>query len=128
MPWSEGPHNGFTTGPDVWLHTQPLPTALTAAHQTATPGSTWHRYRELINLRKRHPDLWRAPFELVRRDADVLIVGRGDLLIVANLGAHPVDVPELAATHRLFVSAPTADDTGVNSTTVRPETTVVARR
>ncbi|MFM8267613.1 MAG: alpha-amylase family glycosyl hydrolase [Ilumatobacteraceae bacterium] len=129
VPWTDGPHNGFTTGSDVWLRTRPLPTALTVAHQVATPGSTWHHYRELVGLRTRHPDLWHAPFEVLRRDGDLLVIGRGNLLIVANLGAHAVEVPELARTRRIFVSTTTSmtDDPGVD-VSVGPETTIIAHR
>ncbi|MDO8390576.1 MAG: alpha-amylase family glycosyl hydrolase [Actinomycetota bacterium] len=104
MPWTDGPVNGFTTGPAAWLATMPVPTSLTAEHQVATPGSTWHRYRELIGLRKRFPALWQEPFELVEQGREHIVLRRGSLLVVANLGAQPVAVAALAGLPVVYTS------------------------
>jgi len=96
MPWTEGPVNGFTTAAAAWLATAPVPPQLTAEHQVGTVGSTWHRYQQLIGLRRQYPALWHEPFQLVEQGAEHLVARRGSLLVVANLGEDPVTVAALA--------------------------------
>lgn len=120
MPWTDGPVNGFTSGAAAWLSTAPLPAALTAQHQMAAEGSTWRQYKELVGLRRAHPQLWQAPFELVEQGAEHLVIRRGDLLVAANLGAQPVAAPSIAGATVVYSSS----DAPVG-TTLAPESTVV---
>jgi len=120
MPWTDGPVNGFTSAAAAWLATAPLPTQLTAAHQVATPGSTWHRYQQLIGLRKQFPALWQAPFQLVEHGAQHVVLRRGSLVVAANLGAQPVAVAALAGGSVVYAS-----DAAPVGTTVPGECTVI---
>ena len=126
IPWTDGHLNGFSTAPSAWISTAPLPTELTVAHQVATPGTTWHRYRDLALLRKRYPDLWRAPFEVLDRGTSHIVVRRGAVTVIGNLGTSPVDVGGLAAiagARTVFTSG--ADFDLASSGVVAGETTVV---
>lgn len=126
IPWTDGHLNGFSTAPAAWISTAPLPTELTVAHQVSTPGTTWHRYRELALLRKRHPDLWRGAFEVVDRGPAHIVVRRGSMIVVGNLGTTPVDLSgllALAGARTVFTSG-AAFDLAVSGV-VAPETTVV---
>lgn len=126
MPWTDGPVNGFTTAPSAWLATAPLPVELTAAHQVADPSSTWCHYRQLVALRSEYPDLWQAPFELVERGAEHLVIRRGQVLAVANLGAAELVVRTAAEGCRtVFESTPGATLDGT-VLTVPAETTIIA--
>jgi alpha-glucosidase len=92
MPWTTGPSHGFTTAEEAWLQTAALPSALTVERQRDDADSTWHQYRALVGLRKQYPQLWQAPFSATRPRADALVVRRGPLTVVANLGAEPLRV------------------------------------
>ena len=117
MPWTGGPHNGFTTAPEAWIATAPLPPSLTVEQQRDDVTSTWHRYRQMVGLRKAHPAIWEAPFELLRRDGDLLVIARGPYVVACNLGGSPVDVPELHGTTLVFDSAtPSTPPAGTPST------------
>jgi alpha-glucosidase len=120
MPWTSAPVNGFTTADAAWLSTAPLPAEFTAEQQVADPASTWHRYQAMIALRRQHPQLWQAPFELVEHGTEHLVIRRGNLLVVANLGEQPVEVPAVAGATAVFSS-----DALPSGTTVAPESTVV---
>ena len=126
IPWTTGVHNGFTTG-DPWLAAEDRPAEHTVEHQRATPGTPLHRYRELIAVRRAHPELHTSVLEWVPLGrADVAAARRGSLLIVANLSAEPVEVPTDGAAELVFTSgeAPTVTDGGLR---VAPETTVYVR-
>ncbi len=127
MPWSIDPDKGFTTASAAWLEIEPLPVELTADFQTDSPHSTWHDYRELIGLRKRHPALWQAPFEVLDQGAGHLIIGRGDLRIVGNLTEAPIAAPALDGSDIVFQSASNAVSIVDGVTWVAAEATVIAR-
>ena len=127
MPWSSDVGNCFTSAPIAWLHTEPLPVELTAAHQTDSPHSTWQRYRQLVGLRKQYPALWQAPFQLLEQGPSHLVVGRGDLRVVSNLGAHPVAAPSLDGADVIFQSVDGVVLLVDGVAWVEAEATVVAR-
>jgi len=127
MPWSTDLERGFTTAPVAWLHTEALPTELTADFQTDSPHSTWQRYRELVGLRKQHPALWRSPFELIEHGAGLIAIARGDLRIVGNLSDAPIAAPALDGAEILFQSANDAVSLVDGNTWVAAEVTVVGR-
>ena len=86
MPWDSSAHNGFSTG-DPWIDAVPRPLDQTvAAQQQAEPDAPVHRYRSLLAVRRRHPDMWRAPLEWIET-ADPLVAAlrRGSIAVVANL-------------------------------------------
>ena len=92
MPWDSTAHNGFSTG-EPWIDAEPRPAEQTVAGQRGDPGAPVHRYRELLAVRRRHPDLWRAPSERIETaDPLVAAVRRGSTAIVANLADRRADV------------------------------------
>ena len=127
MPWSTDPDKGFTSAPAAWLQTEDLPASLTADHQTDSPHSTWQRYHQLVGLRKAHPALWQSPFTVLEQGAEHLVIARGDLRIVCNLGARPVPAPALNGAAILFQSTDGAVQVVDGSSVVAHEATVVAR-
>lgn len=127
VPWTDAANNGFTAASTAWLETEPLPTEFTVAAQVPDPYSTRHRYQQLIALRKRMPQLWKAPMEVFRRTDAELIIRRGDLMVVANLGAEAYDfVPEGRFVIE-FESRPGGATIDVGRLRVQPESTVVIR-
>ena len=92
MPWEPGPGNGFTTG-SPWLRAKDRPQADTVAGQLSTPGAWIHRYRDLVLVRGRHPDLWREPAHwLPTASPTVAVVRCGTLFVVANLSPETVEI------------------------------------
>ncbi len=96
MPWGPGRGNGFTTG-DAWLPARRRAEPETVQGQETAPSSWLNRHRDLLSLRRRHPDLWEtlAQWLDTGRD-DVAVVRRGRTCIVANLSPEgvTVDLPE----------------------------------
>lgn len=127
MPWTAGPLNGFSAAPAAWLHTAPLPASLTVEHQRLEASSTWHRYRELIGLRKRYPQLWQAPFVGSRLGSHALLVRRGPLAVVANLAAEPLLLDDLRDVVVLYASTTDGAAVGAAGVVVAAETTVLLR-
>lgn len=85
MPWDSDAHNGFSTS-DPWIDAERRPADQTVAAQRADPDAPVHRYRSLLAMRRRHPDLWRAPLEWIETSAPlVAALRRGRTAVVANL-------------------------------------------
>ena len=127
MPWTSAPVNGFTTAPAAWLATAPLPGELTAQAQQGAADSTWQRYHRLAMLRTQYPALWQEPFEVVEHGDHHLVVARGNLRIIANLGAQPIAVPAAWVVDILFESADDAVHLTTDHAQVAPEATVITR-
>jgi alpha-glucosidase len=128
MPWTAGHANGFTTAESAWLPTAPLPPESTAEQQLADPASTFHRYRRLVGLRRRLPELCEAAFELVRRDPTSIVVRRGDVLVIANLGPEPVTVDVTGEAELVFESCESAAEVAGGVLSVAPDASVVVVR
>jgi len=96
MPWGPGRGNGFTTG-HPWLPARPRQASETVQGQKSNPSSWLNRHRDLLAVRRSHPDLWQTPavWHDTGRD-DVAVVGRGRTCVVANLSPErvTVDLPE----------------------------------
>ena len=125
MPWTAGPLNGFTTAPSAWLQTAALPADLTVEHQRRDAHSTWQQYRALVGLRKNFPPLWQAPFQATRPRPDSLVVQRGPLTVVANLGSEPLRVDAFRGAtvlHSTSADAWVDDESGA---VVAGETTII---
>ena len=129
MPWSPGPGNGFTTA-TPWLPAADRPETETVRGQLATPGSSIHRYRDLIAMRRRHPDLWKSPASwLAAGPPGVAVVGRGSALVVANLSANTAEVPTGSGRYTtVFSSSGDAPAFAPGAVRVPPVTTVVLIR
>ena len=92
MPWDSSPFNGFSTG-DPWIASEPRPPEHTVEGQQADPDAPLHRYRSLLAVRRRHPDMWRAPLEWIETpDPEVTALRRGTVAVVANLSGRRADV------------------------------------
>lgn len=127
VPWQPGDHNGFTSADAAWLQTEPLPATLTVGAQLDDPSSTWHRYQTMVALRKRLPQLWSEQMVIVARTDCSLILRRGDLTIVANLGttAHAVTLAaSVEVEHESSEGAATITN---GELTVAAESTVIVR-
>jgi glycosidase len=57
MPWTGGPGGGFTAAEIPWYPFAAGRETANVAAQKADPESLWHRYRELIRLRRSSPAL-----------------------------------------------------------------------
>ncbi|MGL5857963.1 MAG: alpha-amylase family glycosyl hydrolase [Angustibacter sp.] len=125
VPWEPGAGLGFTTASTGWLPDGGRAEADTVAWQRAEPASWLHRYRELIAVRRRYPQLREAPVEWLDDDPRSLSVRRGSLLLQANLTDEP-GAGEVVGTP--VFSTPGALDTGrlrpagVVLTTIDPTT------
>lgn len=89
MPWSSGPHAGFTRG-EPWLPLNPDWPLRNVARQQEDPYSMLQLYRRLISLRRANEALSIGDFALVEASGDVLAyernVGGKRMLIALNLG------------------------------------------
>jgi glycosidase len=67
MPWTDG--GGFTTG-TPWIVNRRADPQVNVARQQADPGSLWHHYRALINLRKKNAALARGGYRPLEVSGD----------------------------------------------------------
>ena len=92
MPWDSGAHNGFSASAP-WTDAEPRPPEQTVAGQQADSKAPLHRYRSLLAVRRRHPDLWQAPVEWIEtHDPRVAALRRGSTAVVANLSDRRVRI------------------------------------
>ena len=122
MPWSaDGPSLGFGPGASTWLPQPDVYAQYAVDQQEGVPGSTLELYRSLLAHRRR---LSLGTGSLTWVDgyaADVVALTNGAdqrerLLVVANLGAEPVGLPEGAAV--VVASGPLEDGLVPTDTTV----------
>jgi oligo-1,6-glucosidase len=88
MQWDDTKHAGFTTG-TPWLPVNPNHTEVNAAAAQADPGSVFHHYRRLIELRHTEPVVAHGDFSMLVPDHDTVYAFTRrwqdvELLIVAN--------------------------------------------
>jgi oligo-1,6-glucosidase len=96
MQWDDSDHAGFTTG-TPWLPANPNKDTINAAAATADPGSVFHHYRRLVELRHRHPVVVHGRFELLLPDHPQLWVltrtlDEDTVVVVANCSSEPATV------------------------------------
>ena len=87
MQWDDGPNAGFSAGPamSLYLPIDPDPGRPTVAAQRAEPGSLLHTVRDLIALRRAHPELGPAGSLDVLHHGYPLAYLRGErFLVVVN--------------------------------------------
>lgn len=128
VPWDSTAVNGFTTAPVAWLETAPLPESLTAQGQIGEAGSTWERYRAMLDLRRRLPDLWSEPFEIFDRQATSLVIFRGPLTVIANLDDKAFEFVPEGEFHIEFESHAGAVGGDGGHLRIEPEATIVLSR
>jgi alpha-glucosidase len=93
MPWTSGPHGGFTTG-RPWLPLIPSYHIRNVEREAADPGSVFATYRRLMNVRRRWTALHSGTIALVpSSDRDVLTYLReaGDerVFVAVNFATEP---------------------------------------
>jgi oligo-1,6-glucosidase len=93
MQWDDSERAGFTDG-DPWLPVNANKDVVNAEAGEADPGSVFHHYRRLIELRHEDPVVVEGRFELLLPDHDQLWVftrtlGERRLLVVANCSSSP---------------------------------------
>ena len=96
MQWDDGPQAGFTSG-TPWIEVNPNHTTINARSAMADPGSVFHHYRRLIELRHTLPVVVHGDHRLLLPDheqvyAYVRTLGGQRLVVVANLSDRDVDV------------------------------------
>lgn len=85
MPWDGTAHNGFSSA-RPWIDAERRPLEETVSGQLSNPDAPLHRYRQLLAVRRSHPDLWQKPARWVdTEDPSVGVVVRGSAAVVANL-------------------------------------------
>jgi alpha-glucosidase len=117
IPWeADAPSYGFGPGDASWLP-QPATWAEYALdRQLGVAGSTWELYRAALRQRRSV----RGPLTWETTTPDVLAFSRGDLFVLTNFGASPVELP--AGARVLLSSEPLTDGL------VPTDVTVWARR
>ena len=104
MRWDDSAAGGFTVG-DPWLPAAPGPSV---ASQRDDGDSLMHLFRELIALRP----MLRGPAEPVDAAPGTVAFGRGDLVVVVNLGDDAVPMPDGGTGPPLVSSDPGAVEGG----------------
>ena len=131
MPWDSSAQNGFSAG-DPWIDSEPRLPEQTVAGQQADPDAPVHRYRSLLDVRRQHPDMWRAPLEWIDTvNPQVAALRRGTIAVVANLSERRTSV-RLGSPgwEPAFTSQPGSrfDTPAHDTVSVPPETTIVLTR
>ena len=103
MQWDASPQAGFTSG-EPWIAVNPNHTEINARAARADPGSVFHHYRRLHELRHSQPAVAQGTFEmLLADDPQVYAFTRRlddvELLVLANVSGEAAapQVPEAAA-------------------------------
>jgi oligo-1,6-glucosidase len=96
VQWDASANAGFTTG-TPWLTVNPNHTAINAEAAVADPGSVFHHYRRLIELRHTEPVVVHGDYRLLLpADEQVFAYVRAlegeRLLVIANLAGQAVEV------------------------------------
>jgi len=115
MQWDDSPNAGFTTG-TPWLPVNPNHTEINAAAALADPGSVFHHYRRLIELRHSDPVVADGDFTmLLPDDEQVYAFTRSldgvELLVLGNFSGRParlreVDLPGWEGTEVVLTNQP----------------------
>ena len=94
VAWTAGPNAGFTTG-QPWIDLNPNYRQINAEAALADPGSVFHHYRALIDLRHCLDVVVHGDYRLLLPDdeqvfAYVRRLGDQQMLVVANMSGEPV--------------------------------------
>jgi alpha-glucosidase len=96
MPWTTGPHAGFTTG-EPWLPVTGDPGTYSVASQARDPRSTLALHRRLLALRRAEPALHLGSWAAVDAPEEVLAYDRTHegttFRVLLNCSPRPVGVP-----------------------------------
>jgi glycosidase len=112
MPWTTGPHGGFSDV-EPWLPLSSDDPALTVERQREDPASHLHLFRALVRLRREHPALSVGAYRSLPAARDVLSFERwhpsGAIHVHLNLGQSPRPVDLGAGTVLLTTSGSVAE-------------------
>jgi alpha-glucosidase len=94
LPWqAQAPSYGFGPGPASWLPQPPAWAGYALDRQRGVAGSTYELYREALRRRREYA-LGAGSLGWVELGEDVVAFRNGPVLVVANLGAAPVALPD----------------------------------
>lgn len=98
VQWDDSANGGFTTG-TPWLATNPNYRQINAAAAESDPGSVFHHYRRLIQLRHDHEIVREGRFALLAPEHERLFAFTRSLgdqvwLVLANWSSEPVELPD----------------------------------
>ena len=96
MQWDGSEHAGFTSG-TPWLAVNPNRTEVNAEAARADPGSVFHHYRALIELRHSEPAVAHGSFSMLLEDDERVYaftrrLGDVELLVLGNFSGDHVEV------------------------------------
>ncbi|KQO96733.1 glycoside hydrolase family 13 protein [Leifsonia sp. Leaf264] len=116
IPWETGgPSYGFGPSTASWLPQPAVWAEYARDVQVGVEGSTLELYRSALKLRREHALASGALDWSDAPSADVLVGRNGDVIVVANTGSTPVELP---AGEVLLASAPLTDRSLPADTTV----------
>ena len=97
MQWDASPSAGFTPG-TPWLPVNPDHARVNAEAARADPGSVFHHYRRLIELRHSEPVVAHGDFTMLLADDERIYaftrrLGEIELLVVANFSGQVATAP-----------------------------------
>jgi len=132
MQWDDSPHAGFTRG-EPWLAVNPNYREINAKAERADPGSVFHHYRKLIELRHEEPAVVDGDFTmLLPHDERLYAFTRKfqttELLVIGNFTGETVraEIEDAIAWEEAeLVLTNVAEPTGL---TLQPWQAVVYRR
>ncbi|RIV36640.1 glycoside hydrolase family 13 protein [Micromonospora radicis] len=108
IPWeADAPSYGFGPTDASWLPQPPIWAEYALDRQREVPGSTYEMYRTALRLRRTH-GLGRGTLRWLGSGDEVLTFRNGDVVVLTNFGAAPVDVPA----GRLLHSSGPLDESG----------------
>jgi glycosidase len=95
MPWTGGPHGGFTAAAAPWEPLQPGHERRNVAGQDADPGSLLNHYRRLVRLRQSEPALAVGATRVLDTGRDDVLAyertaGNRRLVVMANLSGSDI--------------------------------------
>jgi oligo-1,6-glucosidase len=104
MQWDGSEHAGFTKG-EPWIPVNPNHAEINAEAAIADPGSVFHHYRKLIELRHAEPAVAHGDFTMLLEDdprvyAFTRAFGGTELLVVVNVSSEPASaaaIPDAGA-------------------------------
>ncbi len=135
MQWDASAHAGFTAG-KPWIAVNPNHAEINAEAARADPGSVFHHYRRLHELRHAEPAVAHGTFAmLLDDDPQVYAFTRRldgvELLVLANVSGEPAapDVPGAASWAEAEVLVPNVDEpAGAPEFRLAPWEALVLRR
>lgn len=129
MQWDATPQAGFTTSSTPWMRVNDNYPEINAAAQTSDPQSVYHCWRQVLEGRKAHKDIFvYGDFELVDEQNDKIFAykrtaaGGDEALVVCNFSTETVSWKTGTKAREILVSAAgkTLDDVNVGEITLGP--------